>query len=55
MKEYLTKVKEAAYWKAIDGNNISSTCIKFRVREWINAKNNDGLTAMHYASLKGHI
>ena len=54
VEKYVTRIQEPAYWTAVKGENLTSAAIKFRIKQWINCSNNEGLTAMHYACLKGY-
>lgn len=50
---YLRLLRNPKLWSKKINSPITDEYIQYRVKLWINAENQDGLTAIHYASLKG--
>lgn len=51
--KYFELLRDPNLWQKKLNAPITDQSIKYRVRLWANAENLDGLTAIHYASLKG--
>ena len=53
MKIFLQHYK--AFCELTHGNKMYETGFETKVKAWINMSNNEGLTAIHFATLQGNI